>query len=62
MQKYARPTIRKQEWTSGNTTMRSYEIGLRGTATGNDHINIKTLKAGDKTFSKKLAKLYTKCL
>ena len=33
-----------------------------GTATGNDHINIETLKAGDNTISKTLAKLYTKCL
>ena len=33
-----------------------------GTATGNDHINIKTLKAGEDTISKTLAKLYTKCL
>ena len=32
-----------------------------GTATGNDHINIETLKAG-KDISKPLAKLYTKCL
>ena len=30
-----------------------------GTATGNDHINIETLKAGEDTISKKtLAKLY----
>ena len=33
-----------------------------GTAAGNDHINIETLKAGEDTFSKTLAKLYTKCL
>ena len=33
-----------------------------GTATGNDHINIETLKAGEDTISKTLAKLYTKCL
>ena len=33
-----------------------------GTATSNDHINIKTLKAGEDTISKTLAKLYTKCL
>ena len=32
------------------------------TATGNDHINIDTLKAGEDTISKTLAKLYTKCL
>ena len=32
-----------------------------GTATGNDHINIETLKAGEDTISKTLAKLYTKC-
>ena len=33
-----------------------------GTATGNDHINIDTLKAGEDTISKILAKLYIKCL
>ena len=33
-----------------------------GTATGNDHINIDTLKAGEVTISKTLAKLNTKCL
>ena len=33
-----------------------------GTATGNDLINIETLKAGEDTISKTLAKLYTKCL
>ena len=32
-----------------------------GTATGNDHINIETLKAGEDTISKTLAKLYPKC-
>ena len=32
------------------------------TATGNDHINIETLKAGEDTISKTFAKLYTKCL
>ena len=32
------------------------------TATGNDHINIETLKAGEGTISKTLSKLYTKCL
>ena len=32
-----------------------------GTATGNAHINIETLKAGDDTISKTLA-LYTECL
>ena len=31
------------------------------TATGNGHINIDTLKAGEDTISKTLAKLYTKC-
>ena len=34
----------------------------KGTATGNDHINIETLKAGEDNISKILAKLYTKCL
>ena len=33
-----------------------------GRATGNDHINIAILKAGEDTISKTLAKLYTKCL
>ena len=32
------------------------------TATDNDHKNIETLKAGEDTTSKTLAKLYTKCL
>ena len=31
-----------------------------GTATGNDHMNIDTLKAGENTISETLAKLYTK--
>ena len=33
-----------------------------GTATGNDHINNDTLKAGEHTISKTLPTLYTKCL
>ena len=33
-----------------------------GTATGNDHITIETLKAGEDTILKTLAKLYTKYL
>ena len=33
-----------------------------GTATGNDNINIESLKAGEDTISKTLAKLYSKCL
>ena len=33
-----------------------------GTATGNDHINIETVKAGEDAISRTLAKLYTKCL
>ena len=32
------------------------------TATGNDYINVETLKAVEDTTSKTLAKLYTKCL
>ena len=32
-----------------------------GTATGNNHISIDTLKAGEDTISKTVAKLYTKC-
>ena len=35
---------------------------MNGTATGNDHIHIATLKAGEDTLSKTLAKLYIKCL
>jgi len=35
---------------------------MSGTATGNDHININALKAGEDTVSKCFAKLYTKCL
>ena len=40
------------------------ETALRDmTTTGNEHnINIDTLKAGEDTISKTLAKLYTKCL
>ena len=37
-------------------------VTKNGTATGNDHINIDTLKAGEDTISKTLPKLYTKCL
>ena len=33
-----------------------------GTPIDNDHTNIETLKAGENTISKTLAKLYTKCL
>ena len=33
-----------------------------GTAPGNEHIHIDTLKAGEDTISKTLAKLFTKCL
>ena len=43
----------------GGSCIVKYE---NGTATGNDHINIETLKAGEDTISKTLAKLYTKCL
>ena len=47
-------------------TSREVEAALpdmkNGTGTGNDHINIETLKAGEDTFSKILAKLYTKML
>ena len=32
------------------------------TATGNDHVNIETLKAGKDAFSKTRDKLYSKCL
>ena len=35
---------------------------MNGTATSNDHTNIETLKAGEDTILKTLAKLYTKCL
>ena len=33
-----------------------------GKAAGKDQVNIETLKAGDETIAKQLAKLYTKCL
>ena len=33
-----------------------------GKATGNDQVNIETLKAGEDTIAKALAKLYTKCI
>jgi len=33
-----------------------------GGGTGNDYINIETLKAGEDTISKTVIKLYTKCL
>ena len=42
-----------------DTALRDFR---NGTATGDDHINIETLKAGENTTSKTLAKLYTKCL
>ena len=48
--------------------IKPWEVGAalrdmkNGTATGNHHIDIETLKAGEGTISKTLAKLYTKCL
>ena len=33
-----------------------------GKAAGNDQVNIETLKAGEDTIAKALAKLYTKCI
>ena len=33
-----------------------------GKEVGKDQINIETLKAGDETIAKQLAKLYTKCI
>ena len=33
-----------------------------GKEAGNDQVNIETLKAGDETIAKQLAKLYTKCI
>ena len=33
-----------------------------GKAAGKDKVNIETLKAGDETIAKQLAKLYTKCI
>ena len=33
-----------------------------GKGSGKDHVNIETLKAGDETFAKQLAKLHTKCI
>ena len=43
----------------GRSSTTRYEAG---TARGNDHLNIETLKAGEDTISKTLAKLYTKGL
>ena len=40
----------------------SIMICENGTTTGNGHINIDTLKAGEDTIPKTLAKLYTKCI
>ena len=33
-----------------------------GKEAGKDQVNIETLKAGDETITKQLAKLYTKCI
>ena len=33
-----------------------------GKAAGKDQVNIETLKAGDETIAKQIAKLYTKCI
>ena len=33
-----------------------------GEEAGKDQVNIETLKAGDETIAKQLAKLYTKCM
>ena len=33
-----------------------------GKEAGKDQVNIETLKAGDETIAKQLAKLYTKCI
>ena len=33
-----------------------------GKESGTDQVNIETLKAGDETIAKQLAKLYTKCI
>ena len=52
--------------TKSEITSWKVEAALRDmknrTATGNDHTNIDTLKAGEDIISKTLAKLYTKCL
>ena len=41
----------------------SWEVDMKnGKTSGNDHVNVETLKAGEDTISKILAKLYTKCL
>ena len=37
-------------------------IMKNGKEAGKDEVNIETLKAGDKTIAKQLAKLYTKCI
>ena len=45
---------------------REVEAALRkmknGKEAGKDQVNIETLKAGDETIAKQLAKLYTKCI
>ena len=38
------------------------EENENGKAAGKDQVNIETLKAGDETIAKQLAKLYTKCI
>ena len=35
---------------------------IHGKEAGKDQVNIETLKAGDETIAKQLAKLYTKCI
>ena len=38
------------------------EENANGKEAGKDQVNIETLKAGDETFAKQLAKLYTECI
>ena len=60
------PSIHTDPTEIPDITSWEVEAALRdmknGTATGNDNINIETLKPGEDTISKTLAKLYTKCL
>ena len=59
-------TIRTDPIEVPSVTTWEVEAALKkmqnGKATGNDQVNIETLKAGEDTIAKALAKLYTKCI
>ena len=59
-------TIRTDPREVPSVTTWEVEAALKkmknGKATGNDQVNIETLKAGEDTIAKDLAKLYTKCI